>query len=289
MAGTAPFTTHKPMRDVTVAGIAFGRGRTMPLIAGPCVIEDDALMMRTAETVKEITARLGIPWIFKSSFEKDNRGMPSGYRGPGIDEGLKLLQKVKTTFDVPVLSDVHRAEDVRAAAEVLDVIQIPAFLCQQTSLLYTAGAAGRVVNVKKGQFLAPENMDSAVAKLEHAGCQQILLTERGTTFGYNKLVTDFMGIRVMQDLGYPVVADTTHMVRIYGIRSDDPRGGTPVHVPALSRAAAAAGCNGMFIETHPDPPRARCDAASQFPLDRLEDLLAEVKAIADLMRSFGEA
>ena len=285
----APLTKPRALKDVRVRDIVFGRGRPLVLIAGPCVLEEESLVMRTAEHLKEVTTRLAIPFIFKSSYEKDNRAMPTAYTGPGLAKGLELLRKVRDTFDVPILSDVHRMEDVEPAAEVLEVIQIPAFLCQQTSLILKAGKAGRPVNVKKGQFIAPETMESAVAKLVHVGCEQILLTERGSNFGYNRLINDFTAIAIMQDQGYPVIYDATHSVRIYGIRSDDPRGGLPEHVPALARAGVAAGCNGLFVETHPDPVHARCDAASQFRLDRIEDLLLQVKAIADLLREWGEA
>lgn len=285
----APLSLRPPVRDVTVGPVTFGAGRPLCVIAGPCVIEEDSLVMETAGRLKEVMTKLGVPWIFKSSYEKDNRAMPTAYTGPGLEKGLELLARVKATYDVPVISDVHRIEDIDAAAKVLDVIQIPAFLCQQTSLVIAAGKSGRCVNVKKGQFLAPETMDSPVAKLAHVGCDRILLTERGSNFGYNRLVNDFTGINVMQGLGWPVVFDATHSVRMYGIRSDDPRGGLPQHVPALARAAVAAGCNGLFIETHPDPPHAKCDASSQFRLDRMGQLLEECLAIGALMRSWGEA
>ena len=284
-----PLSYPKTIHDVSVGPVTFGHGRELGLIAGPCVIEEEALMMKTAEHLKEVTTRLSVPWIFKSSFEKDNRAMPTAYTGPGLKEGLRILRRIKEEFDVPVTADVHRVEDIEPAAEVLDVVQIPAFLCQQTQLILAAGRCGKPVNVKKGQFIAPETMESAVAKLTHVGCQSILLTERGSSFGYNRLVNDFTGIGVMQELGWPVIFDATHSVRIYGVRSADPKGGLPQHVPALARAAVGAGCNGLFVETHPEPPEAKCDASSQFRLSRMADLLEEVQAIGELMRGWGEA
>jgi len=278
-------TTNPPSaRRATVAGIAIGEGQPLALIAGPCVIEKDDLMMRTAETLAGLTKRLGIPFIFKSSYEKDNRSTAEFYRGPGIDKGLALLRRVKETFGLPVTSDVHREGDMKAAAEVLDVIQIPAYLCQQTSLLLAAGATGRPVNVKKGQFLAPHNMGSAVSKLRSAGCTDILLTERGSSFGYNRLVNDFISIPVMKDLGCPVVYDATHSVRLYGTPSKDPKGGEPQFIPHLARAGVAAGCDALFMETHPKPAEALCDAASQFPLDRMEWMMGQARRLAEIVR-----
>ena len=241
-------------------------------------------MMRTAETLVGITRRLGIPLIFKSSYEKDNRSNADFYRGPGIEKGLSLLRRVKETFGVPVISDVHREGDIAAASEVLDVLQIPAYLCQQTSLLLSAGRSGRPVNVKKGQFLAPHNMASAVGKLRSVGCTEILVTERGSAFGYNRLVNDFISIPIMKDLGVPVVYDATHSVRLYGTPSKDPRGGEPQFIPHLARAGVAAGCDALFMETHPEPSSALCDAASQYPLGRMEWMLGHAIRLAQIVR-----
>jgi len=271
-------------RRATVSGIEIGAGRPLALIAGPCVIEKEDLMMRTAETLKGITAKLGIPFIFKSSYEKDNRSTAEFYRGPGLHEGLALLSRIKQRFGVPVTSDVHREGDVAAAAEVLDVIQIPAYLCQQTSLVLAAGRSGRPVNVKKGQFLAPQNMASAVSKLRSTGCEDILVTERGSAFGYNRLVNDFIGIPIMKDLGCPVVYDATHSVRLYGTPSADPKGGEPQFIPTLARAGVAAGCDALFMETHPEPRAALCDAASQFPLPRMEWMLTQALTLSRIVR-----
>jgi 2-dehydro-3-deoxyphosphooctonate aldolase (KDO 8-P synthase) len=199
---------------------------------------------------------------------------------------LKVLAKVKEEVGVPVLSDVHRMEDVDRAKEVLDIIQIPAFLCQQTSLLLKVGETGRVVNIKKGQFIAPENMAGAVKKIYSTGNHQVLLTERGTCFGYNKLVSDFCSIPIMQEIGCPVIFDATHVIRNYGIPSEDPRGGSPQYVPHLSRAAVAVGCNGLFLETHPRPSQALCDASSMIPFHEMESLLRQTKTIHDMVRSW---
>lgn len=243
------------------------------LISGPCVIEDDDTMLRTAEKLKEVTERLKLPLIFKSSFQKDNRSSVDNYMGPGLDEGLKLLQRIKAEFGFPILSDIHYPEQVAAAAEVLDVIQIPAYLCMQTTLTVAAAETGKVINLKHGQFLAPDNMTKPIAKVESTGNQQILLTERGYTFGYNDLVVDPRSFYHLQQTGYPVIFDATHSIRRYGIPSADPRGGNREFLPTLARAGVAAGIDGLFIETHPDPEKALCDAASQLCVYDLEEFL----------------
>ncbi len=275
--------------DATIGEIRIGNERPLVWIAGPCVIEERSLMAATAERLKKLAEKLEVPLIFKSSFEKDNRSSEEHYTGPGLDEGLEILAWVRKEFGLPVISDVHRVEDVSSAREVLDVIQIPAFLCQQTSLVLAVGRAGKPVNVKKMQFLAPEAMSGAVSKLESTGNRQILLTERGTSFGYNQLVADLTAIPIMQGLGYPVAFDAGHAVRRYGIPSADPKGGAREHIPTLLRAGIAAGVNAVFLETHPSPSNALCDAASQFPLDALEDLMSHARDLADLMRLQGHA
>jgi 2-dehydro-3-deoxyphosphooctonate aldolase (KDO 8-P synthase) len=282
------------MREVTIGDsrtrrVRVGEGQPLAWIAGPCVIENRSVMAATAERLTKLSEKLDVPIIFKSSYEKDNRSSPDHYIGPGLDEGLETLAWIRQEFGIPVLSDVHRVEDVPAVREVLDVIQIPAFLCQQTSLVVAVGSAGKPVNVKKGQFLSPEAMSGPVSKLESTNNRQILLTERGTCFGYNQLVADLTSIPVMQALGYPVAFDAGHAVRRYGIPSADPRGGTPQHIPALARGAVATGANAIFLETHPSPSNARCDAASQYPLDELEDLLLQLRDLSDLIRSQGHA
>jgi len=275
------------MNEVRVGEIRIGKGNPLVLIGGPCVLEGEAITLEIAKQLKELCGALKIPFIFKASFEKDNRGSEKSYMGLGLEEGLKILSKVKEKLGVPVLSDVHRMEDVDRAKEVLDIIQVPAFLCQQTSLLLKVGEAGRVVNIKKGQFVAPENMAGAVKKIYSTGNRQVLLTERGTCFGYNKLISDFCSIPLMQEIGCPVIFDATHVVRNYGIPSEDPKGGSPQYVPHLSRAAVAVGCNGLFLETHPKPSQALCDASSMIPLNEMEGLLRQTKAIHDMVRTWG--
>ncbi len=275
------------MNEVKVGEIRIGKGNPLVLIAGPCVIESEAIVLEIAKELKALCQGLEIPLIFKASYEKDNRGSEKSYKGPGLKEGLRILSKVKEAFSLPVLSDVHRMEDVDQAKDVLDVIQIPAFLCQQTSLLLKAGESGKVINIKKGQFIAPENMAGAVKKVRSTGNQQVLLTERGTCFGYNRLISDLCSIPIMQEIGCPVIFDATHIVRNYGIPSEDPRGGSPQYVPYLTRAAMAVGCNGLFLETHPRPAEALCDASSMIPLHEMEGLLRQSKAIHDLVRGWG--
>jgi 2-dehydro-3-deoxyphosphooctonate aldolase (KDO 8-P synthase) len=275
------------MNVVHVGEIRIGKGNPLALIAGPCVIESEENALEVAQEMKKICLKLKISYIFKASYEKDNRGSEKSYSGPGLKEGLRILAKVKEVVGVPVLSDIHRREDVDSAKEVLDILQVPAFLCQQTSLLLKVGGAGKVVNIKKGQFLAPESMAGAVKKIQSTGNHQVLLTERGTCFGYNKLISDFCSIPVMQAIGCPVIFDATHVIRNYGIPSEDPRGGSPQYVPHLCRAAVAAGCDGLFLETHPEPRQALCDASSMLPLGEMENLLRQTKAIHDMMRTWG--
>ena len=272
------------MQDVKIGNVVIGKGHPLALIAGPCVLEDESTAFEIARHLASLREELGAPVIFKASFEKDNRGSEKSYIGPGRAEGLAMLKKVGREFGMPVLSDVHRVEDIDPAAEALDVLQIPAYLCQQTSLLLKAGSAGKPVNVKKGQFIAPEGMSSAVDKIVGTGNNQILLTERGTCFGYNNLVSDITCIPVMQSLGFPVVYDATHIIRVYGIPSKDPSGGRPEFVPSLVRAGVAVGCNALFIECHPSPFDAACDASSMVPLDKMKGLMEEALEIADIVR-----
>jgi 2-dehydro-3-deoxyphosphooctonate aldolase (KDO 8-P synthase) len=277
------------MNEVQIGEIRIGRGNPLILIAGPCVIESKENALEIATELKKICVNVKIPYIFKASYEKDNRGSEKSYKGPGLKEGLSILAKVKGEVGVPVLSDIHRIEDVDSAKEVLDILQVPAFLCQQTSLLLKVGGAGKPVNIKKGQFLAPENMAGVVKKIQSTGNRQVFLTERGTCFGYNKLISDFCSIPIMQEIGCPVIFDATHVVRNYGIPSEDPRGGSPRFVPHLMRAAVAVGCNGLFLETHPEPRRALCDASSMIPLGDMEGLLRQAKALHDMVREWGIA
>ncbi len=272
------------MQNVKIDNIIIGHGHPLALIAGPCVLEEEATAFEIARHLASLREQLGVPVIFKASYEKDNRGSEKSYIGPGFNEGLATLAKVRKEFNMPVLSDVHRMEDVDPAAEVLDVLQVPAYLCQQTSLLLKVGSAGKPVNIKKGQFIAPDGMSSATEKILSTGNKRILLTERGTCFGYNSLVADITAIPIMQSLGFPVVFDATHIVRVYGVPSKDPAGGRPEFVPHLVRAGVAAGCNALFIECHPSPFDARCDAASMVPLEKMKELLEQAIAIADLVR-----
>ncbi len=254
------------------------------LMAGPCVVEDEALMLRTGEVLADLSRRLSLPVIYKSSFMKDNRSDLAFDHGPGLDEGLGILRKVKERTGLPVVTDVHYPEQVAAAAEVADVLQIPAYLCMQSHLVVSVAKTGRVVNLKHGQFLAPENMAKPVKKVEDAGNKKIVVTERGFTFGYNDLVVDPRAFQHFRALGYPVVFDIGHSVRRYGIPSADPRGGLREFMPVLARAAVGAGVDGLFIETHPEPAKAHCDAASQYPLDKLEAFLRPLLEIDAVVR-----
>lgn len=272
-------------KHVQVGNIDCGADQLF-LIAGPCVIEEESLMMNTAERLKEIAEKLKLPLIFKSSFTKDNRSSIEYYQGPGLDEGLKVLDKIKTEFDLPVLTDVHYPDQAIAAARVVDIVQIPAYLCMQTELVVTAAKTGAVINIKHGQFLAPDNMDKPVKKIEDSGSEKILLTERGYTFGYNDLIVDPRSFYAMNQIGYPVIFDITHSIRKYGIPSKDPRGSTREFLPVLSRAGVAAGVDGVFIEAHPNPPEAMCDAASQYYLDELEEFLKPLIEIHALVKKY---
>lgn len=236
-------------------------------------------MLRTAEKLKEVSERLKVPVIFKSSFTKDNRSSVEYYMGPGLDEGLKVLARIKKDFGFPVLTDIHYPGQARPAAEVCDVLQIPAYLCMQTTLVVEAARTGAVINLKHGQFLAPDNMIKPVKKVESAGNTAIILTERGYTLGYNDLVVDPRSFYHLRNTGYPVVFDITHSIRKYGIPSADPRGGNREVMPTIARAGVAAGVDGVFIETHPDPGSAKCDAASQLCVYDLEEFM---KPLLDL-------
>ncbi len=257
---------------VNVGNIACGNDKLF-LISGPCVIEEESIMMKTAEMLKEVSERLNIEVIYKSSFQKDNRSSLKYYDGPGLDKGLEMLAKIKTQFGFPILTDVHYPEQATAAGHVVDVIQIPAYLCMQSTLLVAAAKTGKVVNIKHGQFLAPDNMKHPVQKCVDSGNDNIILTERGYTFGYNDLIVDPRSFYHLRNIGYPVVFDVTHCVRKYGTPSADPNGGAREFLPVLSRAGVAAGVDGVFIETHPEPAKALCDAASQLCVYDLEEFL----------------
>ena len=275
------FDTFLMKKIVQVGQIPCGADELF-LISGPCVIEEESIMLRTAEHLKKISEKLGIPLIFKSSFMKDNRSSVDNYKGPGLDPGLKLLERIKKDFGFPILSDIHFPEQIPAASEVLDVIQIPAYLCMQTTLTVNSAQTGKVINLKHGQFLAPENMVHPIRKIESTGNTQILLTERGYTFGYNDLVVDPRSFYHMRTTGYPVIFDVTHSIRKYGIPSKDPKGGAREFLPVLARAGVAAGIDGLFIETHPDPSQALCDAASQLCVFDLEEFIKPLLEIHEI-------
>ncbi len=256
------------------------------MISGPCVIEEESLMMKTAEKLKQISEKLSLPLIFKSSFMKDNRSSVDYYTGPGLEEGLRMLEKIKKEFSLPILSDIHYPDQVAAAAEVLDVIQIPAYLCMQTVLVVEAAKTGKIINLKHGQFISPANMDKPVKKIESTGNHNILLTERGYVFGYNDLIVDPRSFYDMASIGYPVIFDITHSIRKYGIPSSDPTGGLRQYLPTLARSGVAAGVDGIFIEAHPNPQEALCDAASQYQLDKLEEFLKPLIEIHNIEKKY---
>jgi 2-dehydro-3-deoxyphosphooctonate aldolase (KDO 8-P synthase) len=249
------------------------------VISGPCVIEEEPIMMKTAEKLREVAERLKINIIYKSSFQKDNRSSLKYYTGPGLSKGVQMLARIREQFGFSVLTDIHYPDQAAAAGEVVDVLQIPAYLCMQSDLMIAAAKTGKVINIKHGQFLSPENMKHPVAKCVEAGNDQVILTERGYTFGYNDLIVDPRSFYHMGKLGYPVVFDITHSIRKYGIPSADAKGGAREFLPVLSRAGVAAGVDGVFIETHPDPEKALCDAASQLSVYELEEFL---KPLLDL-------
>lgn len=263
---------------VAIGSVSVGGGSPLVLIAGPCVIESEALVLETGAAIREVAGRLGMPYVLKSSYDKANRTSVTSFRGPGLRDGLAILRRVKEQLKVPVLSDVHSPEEAEQAAEVLDCLQIPAFLCRQTDLLVAAGRTGRPVNVKKGQFVAPEDMKLAVAKVKAGGNGGVLLTERGSTFGYHYLVVDFQGLASLAGLGCPVVFDATHSVQRpsagCGVSGGDRRLAAP-----LARAAAAVGVDALFLEVHPDPDRALCDGPNSLALEDLEPFLRSVLAI----------
>lgn len=265
------------MHPVRVGNLTLAASASAPLflIAGPCVIEPDHIMQKIAATLVELTDRLGIPYIFKASFDKANRSSARSYRGIGLDEGLKTLDAIRRQFGCPILSDIHESQQAAPAAEVLDCLQIPAFLCRQTDLLLAAAATGKAVNVKKGQFLAPWDMKNVVEKMtdpQAGNNPNLMLTERGTSFGYNRLVTDFTAIPTMREFGYPVVFDATHSVQQPG-GLGTASGGNRLMVPTLAAAAVAAGCDGLFLEIHPNPDEARSDGPNMVALDEVEQLL----------------
>jgi len=266
------------MKGVQVGNIKIGDGSPLVLIAGPCVVEGREMMLRTAERVQKVAKKHNIPFIFKASYKKANRTSGQSFIGLGMDEAFRILEEVKKEFGVLVLTDIHYESEAPVAAEVADVLQIPAFLCRQTELLRAAGSTGRVVNIKKGQFMAPEDMGLQAEKVAMTGNKGVLLTERGSTFGYHDLVVDMRSLSIMRGLGYPVILDATHSVQLPGAGRGE-TSGRPEFIFPIARAGVAAGIDGLFTEVHPDPKRALSDADSQLKLDLLEDLVRQVVAI----------
>ncbi len=265
-------------KEVTVGNVTMGADEELFLIAGPCVIESEASAFRHAKALKAMTAKLGMPFVFKASYDKANRTSIRSYRGPGIKKGLAVLQKIKDELGLPVLSDVHCREELKKAAKVLDIIQIPAFLCRQTDLIVAAAETGKAVNVKKGQFLAPWDMQHVIKKIESTGNRKVILTERGISFGYNNLVSDFRSLLIMKQYGYPVVYDATHSVQAPSGKGDK-SGGDSCFVPYLASAAVTCGADGIFVEVHEDPDKALSDGPNMIRLGDLECVLQRLLRI----------
>lgn len=271
------------IREIKIRDIKIGNKNALVLLAGPCVIETKEITFKIAQTLKDLTTEVEIPFIFKASYDKANRTSIKSYRGPGLKKGLEILKEVKERLGLAVLSDVHCREDLAFSAKVLDVIQIPAFLCRQTDLLAAAAQTGKVVNIKKGQFLAPWDIEPIIKKLEDSGNKNILITERGVSFGYNNLVSDFRALSIMRDFGYPVIYDATHSVQLPGGKGEC-SGGERRFVSGLSRAAVAFGCDGLFLEAHPQPDKAPCDGPNMISLKELETLLKQIKKIESVLK-----
>jgi 2-dehydro-3-deoxyphosphooctonate aldolase (KDO 8-P synthase) len=275
-------------QEVHVGSLRIGGGYPLLLIAGPCVIESEGHAMKIAEAVARIAADAGVPYIFKASYDKANRSSVTSFRGPGLKEGLRILGKIKAEMELPILTDIHDASQAAPAGEVADVLQIPAFLARQTDLLVAAGKTGRVINVKKPQFVSPEDMSNVVEKIASTGNKQIVVTERGASFGYHNLVVDMRSFPILKKLGYPVVFDATHSVQLPGGRGHA-SGGQPEFIEPLARAAVAAGVDGVFLETHDNPAAALSDGANALPLAQLAAVLARLKEISQLVRKWEQA
>jgi len=274
------------MNKVSLGKVVFGDPKRFVLIGGPCVIEDEAGTVKLAAAIRKIAAGLKIPYVFKASFDKANLSSIRSFRGPGMEKGLRVLAGIKKTLGLPILTDIHTPEQAAPAAEVADILQIPAFLCRQTDLLIAAARTGRIVNVKKGQFLSPWEAKNIIQKLEECGTKKILITDRGSSFGYNNLVNDFRGIPVMRSFGYPVVFDATHSVQIPGGRGTS-SGGAPQFIPTLSRCAIAAGADSIFMEIHKNPPMALSDGANAIALKDLKNLLRDLTALKAVVAKRG--
>ena len=271
------------MNKVQIADFSIGGGEPLALLAGPCVLEDLDRCLYIGRTIKEIASRLGMPYVFKASYDKANRSAFNSFRGPGLEKGVEMLKEIKRQLNVPIVTDVHETCQVKKAAEVADILQIPAFLCRQTDLLYAAAQTGRVVNVKKGQFMAPADMRNVVDKLLEGGCSRIMLTERGASFGYNNLVVDMRSFPIMRSFGYPVVFDATHSVQMPG-GAGTHSSGKREYVPYLTRAAVGAGVDALFLEVHDNPDEALSDGPNMVYLDKLEEILKDALAINEIVR-----
>lgn len=271
------------MKEVRLNNFTMGKGSPLVLIAGPCVVEEEELTRGIALSVKRMAQSLGIPFVFKASYDKANRTSLHSYRGPGLARGLEILSRIRKDYDLPLISDVHRFEEIDVAAQVLDIIQIPAFLCRQTDFILEVARTGRIVNIKKGQFLAPWDMQNVIDKILSTGNDRILVTERGACFGYNNLVSDFRGLAIMRRMGYPVIYDATHSVQLPGGAGNASSGQRDM-APDLARAAAAVGVDGFFFEVHPNPAQALCDGPNMLALDELERLLPLLLGIDRLIK-----
>lgn len=276
------------MHKTRVKDFLIGVGEPLAFLCGPCVMESEEHTLRCADALQKMFSPFPFSLIFKASYDKANRSSVHSFRGPGLDKGLKILQKVQTEFSLPVVTDVHSPEEATIAGEICDMIQIPAFLCRQTDLIAAAGKTKAAVNVKKGQFLSPWEMKNVVEKLLSVGCKNILLTERGASFGYNNLVSDMRAIPIMQSFGFPVCFDASHSTQLPGAQGTS-SGGQREFIPVLSKAAVAAGSNALFIETHPDPKNAKSDAATVMPFDQLKALLCQIEKLYDALQCFLDA
>jgi len=273
-------------KEIKIGNLILGGNKPFVLIAGPCVIESEKMLLLIAEKLKKITTRLKVSLIFKSSYDKANRSSIRSFRGLGLEKGLKILEKVRKTFQVPLLTDVHQVSEVEPVSEVVDVLQVPAFLCRQTDLLLAVGHSGKVVNIKKGQFLSPEEMKNVIEKIETTKNKKIILTERGSCFGYNNLVVDFRSLPILRSFGYPVVFDVTHSIQLPGAEGKSSSGESEF-IEYLARAGVACGIDGIFLEVHPEPEKAFSDRKSMLKLDKLSALLVNLKAIDQLIKNEG--
>jgi 2-dehydro-3-deoxyphosphooctonate aldolase (KDO 8-P synthase) len=269
--------------EVVIENIRIGNGNLPVIVAGPCVIESEDITFYTAEKLKEICSTVGLPFIFKSSYDKANRTSLKSYRGPGIDKGLSILSDIKSRLNIPVISDVHSIDEVKPASEVFDVLQIPAFLCRQTDLIIEASKTGKTVNIKKGQFLAPWDVKNIIEKFTSTGNHNLMITERGTSFGYNNLIVDFRAFPIMRSFGYPIIFDVTHSLQLPGGQGSC-SGGQREFAEHLARASVACGVDGLFMEVHPEPDKALCDGPNMIKLSDLEKMLNTIKAICELLK-----